>query len=380
LRGIKGYSWPAEQYLREIPFLKKAKMNFLMNCYESLLDEKTRRNFWWKPFSDERKSAYASIAKACQQAGITFCFAMHPQINSDRPLNLNSQKDFEDFFAHFAWMQSLGVKWFSVSMDDVGGEDQAAQQARFCNKFLQRLREKDPQAQLIFCPSVYATSMMWGHEKYLPALAMHLDKDIYVFWTGPDVVSLTISREDAEHFRKLIGHRLIIWDNYPVNDGSPTLHLGPITGRDPELCQVADGYMANPMFTDTQIEHIPLYTMADYAYNPVAYDPLRSVGQAIAHLERDPQKQQLLAQLVETYPGDIAYQQHGTGFNSVLYEYARLDTSPSGKAIGQMYIDHLQALLTQFRAAFPDQYANAAKRLDRDIAQLRQIQNQNLSH
>lgn len=374
LRGTKGYDWTPAQYLAEIPYLKKARMNFLMNCYLSMMDQKTGRNNWWEPFSADRKNAYAKVVKACQNQGIHFCFAMHPQLRSDRPLNLTSTADFEKFFRHFAWMQSLGVHWFSVSMDDVGGANQALLQANFCNKFLHRLREKDPTAQLIFCPTVYATSQMRGHEGYLPALNKALDKDVYIFWTGPDVVSLTISREDAEYYKKLVGHRIIIWDNYPVNDGNPTLHLGPITGRDPELCQLADGYMANPMFTQNQINRIPLYTMADYAYNPDDYDPMRSIAQAIVHLADTPAQQRAMADLVESYPGDIIFAQPSTGFNAVRFEYGRLTQGPSAKMLGAMYIHGLQKILAQFRSQFPSEYKGATQLLQNDVAALQRDQ------
>ncbi len=89
-RGIKGWDWTPEQYLREIPYLAKFKMNFLMNCYLSLFASKPGqpfRNEWWKPLSQEQKRAYAKIIRTCRQYGITFCFAVHPQLDSPRPLN-----------------------------------------------------------------------------------------------------------------------------------------------------------------------------------------------------------------------------------------------------------------------------------------------------
>ena len=42
-----------------------------------------------------------------------------------------------------------------------------------------------------------------------------------------------MTRKAAESFRRAAaGHRIVIWDNYPVNDRSGALHLGPVIGRD----------------------------------------------------------------------------------------------------------------------------------------------------
>jgi len=105
--------------------------------------------------------------------------------------------------------------------------------------------------------------------------------------TGDAVVG-RISRKAADTFRGIVKHRLFLWDNYPVNDANPTMHLGPVIDRDADLCDVIDGYMSNPMRLQNEANRIPLATCADYAYNPAAYDPLRSIGQAIVHQTNDP--------------------------------------------------------------------------------------------
>ena len=100
---------------------------------------------------------------------------------------------------------------------------------------------------------------------------------------------------------------MILWDNYPVNNGAPAMHLGPVTGRDPDLCDVLDGYMGNPLRQQNQINRLPLLTCADYAYNPKAYDPFRSIGQAIVHLAENAAQREALRELVDAYPGNLIY-------------------------------------------------------------------------
>ena len=249
--------------------------------------------------------AASPFQRACQRREIQFCFALHPQLHSPRPLDPTSDADFEKLWPHFSWAQALGVKWFSVTLDDVSGiRIDGAEHARLANKLLARLRARDPKAQLILCPTRY-----WGdgtssaHRAYLKPLGRELHKDVYLFWTGDRVVTPRITRRCAESYRSVVKHRLVIWDNYPVNDNHSTLHLGPVTGRDRDLCQVADGYMSNPLCTQNQANRIPLLTCADYAYNPWGYDPARSIGQAILHLADSAQQRDLLKDLVEAYPG-----------------------------------------------------------------------------
>ena len=381
IRGIKGWCWTQEQYLTEIPILAKYKMNFLMNCYGSMFSPGPPTaaffgmplvNQWWRPIPEPKKQAYEKVIRECQKYGIQFCFSLHPQLNSPRPLDLTSSKDFEDFWQHFAWAQNLGVKWFSVCIDDVRGIPiDGVEHSRFLNKILKRLHTKDPQAQLIFGPTWY-----WGdgtspkYRPYLEALARELHPDVYVFWTGSSVVPPHITCRCAESYKSIVKHRIIIWDNYPVNDNHPTMHLGPVTGREPGLCDIVDGYISNPLCTQNQINRIPLLTCADYAYNPKAYDPARSIGQAIAHLADTDQQRAVLKDLVEAYPGMLIYESKAkcsTKLNPVRERFDQLTAMPHSRFVVGSYIHYLEKLSARLSRSFPGQFEPAKKTLADDI-------------
>ncbi len=378
-RGSKGWNWTPEQYLEEIPALAGLKMNFLMNCYTSLFSSSEPgawKNEWWKPIPNAKKDAYAKVIGACHANGITFCFALHPQFASPRPLDPDSADDFELFYQHYAWAQSQGVKWFCISIDDVGwGKRGAAyggtQHASFVNKMFRRLREEDAEAQLLFCPVPYSGDGTGAeNEAYLGALARDMEPDVYVFWTGDGTVTGRITRRAAESYKSIVKHRLFLWDNYPVNDAQPTLHLGPVSGRDADLGDVIDGYMSNPMATQNEMNRIPLATCADYAYNPWAYDPARSIGQAIRHTGKNRAQRQVLAELVETYPGFIVTG-GGTGTNPVRtkFEHLRLEES---RATAQKFIQHIEDISTRLSKEFPDQYRASRKTIAADVAWMKQ--------
>lgn len=380
IRGTKGWAWTADQYLEEIPVLAAHKMNFMMNCYLSMFSKFPERvNEWWLPLSDSVKKSYAEVFRGCREQGIQFCFAIHPQLFSPRPIDLASKSDFESLWRHFAWAQSQGVRWFCVPLDDVHIESMAGkiridggEHARFINRLFERLRRKDKGAQMIFCPTWY-----WGngddpeHRPYLEALAKNLHPDVYLFWTGPEVVPARVKAEDAGIFKSIVKHRVILWDNFPVNDGHPTMHLGPVSGRAADLSRFVDGYMGNPLSPQNQINRIPLLTCADYAYNPWDYDPGRSIGQAILHLAENDAQRIVLKQLVEAYPGTLvlrADKGYPTGYNHVREQFKRLISVPHSRYLGEMLIAHFRDLSARLAAAFPSTFADARKTVDDDVA------------
>jgi hypothetical protein len=377
IRGTKGWAWTPEQYLAEIPFIAKCKMNFLMNCYISMFDIEHHEkwydgdaNRWWEDLPAEKKAAYEKVVKSAQEHGLQFCFSMNPNLWSKRQVNDDSPESVDLLFKHYAWMQSLGVKWFNLAIDDATNGVNAATQAKVCNDIFRRLRAKDPEAQMIFCPTYY-----WGdgtlpkQQPYLEELARELDKDIYVFWTGDAVVG-KVTRKATDTFRRVAGHRVFLWDNYPVNDGHPTMNLGPVTDRDADICEVIDGYVSNPLREQNEINRIPLATCADYAYNPRAYDPMRSIGQAILMQAEKPSQREVLRELVETYPGMLLVSSsgHQTGFNPVRAQMAGILALPQSRQAATAYLQILQQLAVRLNQEFPDRYTPEKKTLGADIA------------
>jgi len=370
-RGTKGWMWTPEQYLAEIPVLAKYKMNFLMNCYTSLWDMKGRKwgdkdvNRWWEELPESTKKAYEEIVRSCEKHGVLFCFSMNPNLMSVRFVNCDSAEDVDALWNNYSWAQCVGVKWFNISLDDIHQGINASNLAKGGNEILRRLRVKDPKAQMIFCPTYY-----WGdgtgdkQKPYLETLAKELDKDIYVFWTGDRVVG-PVTRKAADTFCSIVKRRVFLWDNYPVNDARPTMHLGPVVDRDANICEVIDGYMGNAMQAQNEANRIPLLTCADYAWNPAAYDPMRSIGQAIVHLAETPAQREVLRDLVEVYAGMLIYKEYNTtAFDSARNLYDRVSALPHAKQAALAYIEHLERLSARLKEAFPDGYKAEKKTLD----------------
>lgn len=388
IRGIKGWAWSPEQYLAEIPVLAKYKLNFLMNDYGSLWDlgphgtwvTDRSMNFWYQPLPQEKKIAFESIIQECKRHKITFCFSINPNLRSDKPFDYGSKEDLDALWEHFAWSQGLGVQWFNISLDDITHRIDAQGQAQLVNEIFRRLRSHDSQAELTFCPTWYAGPNESGVEtnstlgtgdtpgtRYTQTLAKQLHSDVYLFWTGPDVCSLTISAAQAMHYKGLCGHRILLWDNYPVNDQRSTLHLGPLTGRAAVLHSTVDGYISNPMSYQDVANRIPLLTIADYLWNPQQYAPDRSIAQAIMHLGTDHEKRNVLRDLVELYPGRLWDRSKLTGWNSLRERFDQhLRNGERGKARG--LLNRSRDVLTQMNAIFSDPWSSGEGVLEQDIA------------
>jgi hypothetical protein len=121
--------------------------------------------------------------------------------------------------------------------------------------------------------------------KFLESLASTLPAQVACFWTGPSVVSKTITLAHVRGIANRLRHPLILWDNYPVNDLSMSdeLHIGPLRGRDPRLPQAVYGYLNNPLLQE-ELGFAPLATCFDYARAPRSYRPEVSWSRNISQL------------------------------------------------------------------------------------------------
>lgn len=359
LRGTKGWAWTPEQTITEIPYLKQYNMNFFMNCYLSMFDY-PNDNQWWKPLDASFKKKYEEIVRLCKKNDIEFCFAMNPNLYTSRHIDYSSKKDMDDLWQHYEWMAKLGVNWFSICLDDITTGLDAGVQAKFVNSFYQRLKKINPHAQLIFCPTIYSSSYnshgVNDNEKYLRTIAGELHPEIYCFWTGDGIVG-AVSTAKAKEFKEIIGHRLIIWDNYPVNDAYQAMHMGPLVLRDKDLHELCDGYIANAMYTQSEFNRIPTYTCADYALNPAEYDPLKSIGQAILHQTDNREQAETLRDVVEIYYGFLLHTDHfRTNLNTARFSFQELMRMKQGNVPAKLFKENLQDIYNRLGEQFPGRY------------------------
>jgi len=142
------------------------------------------------------------------------------------------------------------------------------------------------------CGSVYCDRHLgkgWGSyaKPFLDGLRK-LPRRIGIVWTGPLVISPSISEDGLAATRsRLGGRKILLYDNYPANDDNTGdalgLILGPLRHRDPGLAAQVGEFLACPM-NELGASRLALLTIADYLSDPGRYDPDASWHRAIGRL------------------------------------------------------------------------------------------------
>jgi len=285
IEGFYGPPWTHEERLDLIQFCGAHGLNTWVHAPK---DDPYHRKRWREPYPDDELARLADLVTICHKVGIDFAYAIAPGLD----LCYSHESEFEQLLAKIEQVRGVGVRHFQLLWDDVEHtlhcpEDEAlygreerptgAAQAPFSNRFAREVEQPGP---LVVCPMAYAGT---GDGPYRRCFAPRLDPGIVLYWTGPEVVSLGINKEALDMSVHRYGdHEHVLWDNYPVNDwATEILHLGPLRGRDPRLAEgKLLGIIANAMVQAVPSK-LALATVADWARDPFAYDPLESYERAL---------------------------------------------------------------------------------------------------
>ena len=184
-------------------------------------------------------------------------------------------------------MWALGVRAFQLQFQDVsysewhcdqdaetfgsGPEAAARAQARVANAVARHLADRHPGAEpLSVMPTEYYQDGATDYRRRSPRRWTTGCR-----WPGPASAS---SRGPSPGVSWRAPGRpsaapLVTMDNYPVNDyAQDRIFLGPYTGRDPAVAAGSAALLANAM-EQPSASRIPLFTAADFAWNPKGYRP-----------------------------------------------------------------------------------------------------------
>ncbi len=285
VEGFFGKPWSRAARLRTIEFMDAAGLQSYIYAPK---DDIYHRMNWTTPYPPAEWRRVSEVIRACKKHRVKFIWAVSPGMT----MHYCRDADFELLAEKFLRPVPDGVSSFCLFLDDIPPElvhedDREAfsslgeAHAHVCNRLFERLSAKIAGARLWMCPTDYATV---SPTPYLVTIGKLLRPEVGVFWTGPKVVSPSITVDDAKTFAKIIRRKPLLWDNYPVNDyNRHKLNMGPLRGRDPELPSMLAGYFTNPM-NEASASMIPMLTIADYLYDPAGYDPDESEISAIKSL------------------------------------------------------------------------------------------------
>jgi hyaluronoglucosaminidase len=287
VEGFYGPRWTVATTVHIIRFLAAHGMNTFVYAPK---DDPYQRAQWATPYPPRQLAYLKTIVAAAQAAHVRFVYSVSPGLS----ITYSSPADRAALLAKINQIRALGVNWFMLSFDDIpttlGPADSAAYggslgaaQASLADAVWTAESQGGSHVGIIMTPTDY-----FGLQDgpYWTTLKQDLAPSVLVAWTGPEVLSPTITSAEARQVEGYLGHRIVIWDNYPVNDytyvqqHAPRLMLGPLMGRGPNLPGAVAGYLFNPMLQGRASE-VALWTGAAYLQQPHHYDPASSWAQAL---------------------------------------------------------------------------------------------------
>ena len=249
--------------------------------YPTEITEEQRRMGW---ITQDDVRRMAETARACN---VHFVWAAHPglapggQVSMDFSNTSTVDAGVELLMEKYHHMYDLGVRAFSVCIDDMDRNPSAQMQAHLPDQTQKRLKEEFPSqaedekiAPLFYVPATYAL-MYSGASSYLSQMAT-VDKDVVIGFTGYAVCG-DLDKKDCDAMAGYIERNPLFWWNATVNDNNDDrLYMRELTAHYalvPEKGGISTlgGVILNPE-KQAQAAKVGLFGLADYCWNP---DPIR---------------------------------------------------------------------------------------------------------
>lgn len=205
-----------------------------------------QRDRWREPYPEERLAHFRELLALGAEVGVRVGFVISPGL--DWATQTTAEQDTASLIAKLQAFYDLGVRGLGIAFDDVppGGADLGASHAAAVAAAVAALP-----ADVIWstCPVDYSASVA---TEYLTAFVAGLPEQVVFMWTGPGIVAPTIEDADVERLTSALGlapERVVLADNFPVNDGpmAGVLHLGPYPARSANLPATTGGLLLNLM-------------------------------------------------------------------------------------------------------------------------------------
>lgn len=279
IEGFYGKPWSHENRRMMLELMSFYGMN---TYYYAPKDDPYHRDKWSELYPENELSALSELAAFCKEKFVNFHYCIAPGLS----MKYSSEEDFDKLICKAEQLYSIGIRNFGLLVDDIPedlwfDEDKAAFDGEAVNahialsdKFRNYLKKKNEKCSLTVCPLQYHGR---GDEYYISKLGQGISGDIDIFWTGKNICSQEITVREAVIFENATNRQPLYWDNFPVNDAEMynEMHIGYLTGRESDLYRYSRGIVSNTMEYALS-SRIPLLTVCDYLWNPVAYDGFTS--------------------------------------------------------------------------------------------------------
>ncbi len=279
IEGFYGRPYSMRQRKDLLAFLAEHRMNAYFYAPK---DDLYHRDLWREEYPQPLLKSLAELISEAKALGIAFYFCLSP----GKDFCFSKEEDYALLMKKFGQLQAVGAEDFALLFDDIPPELSEEDRPRFSSageaqcyaaNFVNRhLKHRDA---LVFCPTDYFRNT---DTPYRRAIKQYLDEDIRVFWTGYHTVAEVIPERDCREAKEDYGHRLLLWDNYPVNDFEPKqrLYFGAVCNRTRKIAAYHDGCIVNPSAL-WECSKIALAAAAEWMWDPERYDEEAAYERAV---------------------------------------------------------------------------------------------------
>ncbi len=282
IEGFYGPTWENAKRLSVMKLMASYGMNAFFYAPK---DDIYHREKWRELYPENELTELKNLFNVACENQLDFHWAVGPGLT----YKYTSDEDFTLLINKIKSIYDIGVRNFGLLLDDIPWNFQYEDDEKafdsivdahvyLVNKTYNALKELDSSITLTVCPTQYSGNC---NEYYITKFGCNIPADVDLFWTGAEICSRVLTVREADELTYATNHRPLYWDNFPVNDCEmfQEMHLGAIIGRDKELYKHCEGIISNVM-EFAECSKIPLMTVADFLWNPIAYNPDESLKNA----------------------------------------------------------------------------------------------------
>ncbi|RYG98194.1 MAG: hypothetical protein EON57_12840, partial [Alphaproteobacteria bacterium] len=229
---------------------------------------------WRETYTAAEAAELQELVEAARARKLNFMVAIAPCLD----VVYSDASDLEALKRRLDQLLVLGVTHFALLFDDIPStmasaderafDSFAAAQVYFTNSAFEHLKSRVEHPVVLFCPTEYCAALA-KHDvpgsAYLNTIGDGLDPEIGVFWTGPDIVSKSISAESLREVGRVLRRKPVIWENFHANDYDVRrVMAGPLGGRKAEILGLIDGLITNPN-NEFEANFVPVHTTGAFA-------------------------------------------------------------------------------------------------------------------
>ncbi len=277
---IEGYYWRLMSW-EERATLLEHMAGLGGNCYlYAPKEDPLHRREWRSPYGRKWRAEWKTFAAKAAKLGVDAIPGLAPGLSFD----YLDPADYRILLRKLEMFRDSGSTLLALLMDDIPPGLPKACEGKFhslgeahgllLTRLLGDLNRDGKSCRLWFCPTIYTDQFARGpaaRDPYLVDLAKTMPKEITVMWTGPGIISQSLTAATIRPVAKLFRGNLVVWDNLYANDYCPNkLFVGPYRGRPYGLWDWTRGVLLNP--TGLPITDMFLLTLLAACRRGVAAD------------------------------------------------------------------------------------------------------------